>query len=530
MSNLSRSLMRASMLAGAVLLTVGGRVEGQLRDPVRVQGGQLTGASTPTAGVRAYLGIPYAAAPVGDRRWKDPVPAPRWQGVREATRFGASCVQTLAPPGGRLPWTTEFMTPGEISEDCLFLNVWTAARTGSARQPVLVYIHGGGFNEGSGAIDVYNGEELAKRGLVTVTVNYRVGPLGFLAHPALTRESPHGASGNYGLLDQIAALRWVKQNIAAFGGDPDRVAVAGQSAGAMSIQALLSSPLAKGLFHRAIIQSGAPPLGAFASTLVAAERAGLAFASSKGASSASELRAIPASELFTVAEGAARPLNRPAIDGRVLPMDPSAAVAAGRIEAVPVLVGMQADESSGLSPATYGKLPVDRFITQARQRFGSEADAYLRLYPSANQEQSSLSQKESVRDQGRVAIHLWAGDLARATDSPIFTYYFSRAIPWPEHPEYGAFHTGEVPYVFGTIGKLNRPWTEADRRLSETVMQYWANFAAAGDPNGPGLPRWPRFDVASRITMELGDQIAPRPVAEPEKFRVMESVLAPASR
>jgi para-nitrobenzyl esterase len=254
--------MRHVLLLGAALMysTFGVLVMQARRagDVVRVDGGQLSTSTGTPGGVRAFKGIPYAAPPVGDARWRAPQPVVPWDGVRQADRFGASCVQ--AQPGSRLPWTEEFMTQGPVSEDCLFLNVWTAAAV-TERLPVMAYIYGGGFNEGSSSVAVYDGASLAARGVVVVTINYRTGPLGFLVHPALSAESPHKVSGNYGLLDQIAALAWVQRNIAAFGGDPTAVTIFGQSAGAISVADLMRSPLAKGLFARAIAQSGPGLLG-----------------------------------------------------------------------------------------------------------------------------------------------------------------------------------------------------------------------------------------------------------------------------
>jgi para-nitrobenzyl esterase len=462
--------------------------------------------------VRAYLGVPFAAPPVGEQRWRAPRPAAAWTGVKTANQFSPSCVQ--APPVAFGPWTKEFLLLGPVSEDCLYLNVWTSARRDEHR-PVFVYIYGGGFGSGSGDVPVYDGARLAEKGLVVLTVNYRVGPLGFLAHPELTAEA-NGASGNYGLMDQVAALEWVRDNIAAFGGDPGRVTIAGQSAGAMSVFLLTASPSAKGLFHRAIIESGPGGLAALgvatasstARPRAAAESEGTAYATTKGARSLAELRALPASAF--VGGGPTR--FGPVVDGRFLVEDPAATFRAGRQNDVPTLTGLNADEGSA-SP-TYGKATVESFRKQVAQRYGDNASRFLALYPAESDEQARRSEIESGRALGVAGVQRMLDERARTSRTPSFAYYFDRAIPWPERPEFGAFHTAEVPYVFGTLNVLQRPWTQVDYSLSETMMSYWANFAARGDPNGSGLPTWPAYRAGQPAIMELGERIGVRaPVA-----------------
>jgi para-nitrobenzyl esterase len=516
-----RTLLLVGLLASTTTLPLPAQDAAGLRDPVRIETGLLSGVATASPGVRAYLGVPFAAPPVGALRWRAPQPARGWEGVRAADHFAPSCFQNVR--GSSLPWTQEFMTRGEVSEDCLYLNVWTGARSAGERRPVLVFVHGGGFNEGSGAIDVYDGEAMAGKGVVVVTINYRFGPFGFFAQPELTKESGHASSGNYGLHDVVAALAWVRKNIAAFGGDPRRVTLSGQSAGAQAVHALAASPLAKGLFQRGIAESGSSVALAPMTTRAQAERDGLAYAQSKGARTLAQLRAIPARELLADAWKSPRPTGRPIVDGWLLPADIATLQARGEGSDVPILTGLQADEGGGPS---YGKIPADTFLAQVRQRFGARADAFLTLYPSTTQEESGESQIASARDQGLVSMYLWARNRARTRRAKAFTYYFSRAIPWPEHPEYRAFHTSEVPYVFGNLAKLDRPWTDVDRRLSATVMSYWANFAATGDPNGPGLPIWPAFDARSPLTMELGERVGARPaVADAGRFGFFEEYL-----
>ncbi|MGE0104948.1 MAG: carboxylesterase/lipase family protein [Blastocatellales bacterium] len=474
---------------------------------VRTASGSLAGRVE--SGVATFKGIPYAAPPTGELRWRPPQPPAKWDGVRQADKFSDSCMQILTR--SRNPWTKEFMVQNDASEDCLCLNVWTGAKLSAAeKRPVLVWIHGGGFTEGSGEVVTYDGTELAKKGLVVVTINYRLGVFGFLSHPDLTAESPEKSSGNYGLLDSIAALKWVRDNIASFGGDPGNVTVAGQSAGAIAVHVLLASPLAKGLFHRAIAESG---LGWTRGRVLraAAEAEGLKWSQSKGAASINDLRARPASELM------GGPRFGPVVDGWLLPDDPGSSFTQGRLlNDVPVMAGLTADEGS--SSPTYGKMPPDAFINMSKQRFGDLADEFLKLYPSNDQTQSGLSQKQSARDQGLATVYLWATDRAKTAKSKTYTWFFTRGIPWPEHPEFGAFHSSDFPYFFNNLKHLDRPWEPADRKLADAMSGYWVNFARTGDPNGRGLPQWPVFEASQKVTMELGEKIGVRQVAEKEKL------------
>lgn len=503
-------IARLLLLPGALLLLltpVAAQGGGRLKEPLRIDGGLISGAATETPGVRVFKGIPYAAPPVGDLRWQPPQPPAKWDDVRKADKFSDSCMQTLSR--ARKPWTEEFMVQNDASEDCLCLNVWTGAKAVNEQRPVLVWIHGGGFVEGSGEIITYDGEALAKKGLVVVTINYRLGIFGFFTHPELTKESPHHAAGNYGLLDVVAALQWVQKNIAAFGGDPGRVTIAGQSAGAMAVHALTASPLAKGLFHRAIAESGSSVVRRTRS-LSESEKDGVKWAATKGATTLRELRAKPAADLM------GGPRFGPVVDGWFLPADTLEIFAQGRQNDVPTMTGLTADEGS--SAPTYGKINAAEFAQQARQRFSNQADEFLQLYPSRDQAQSGLSQKQSARDQGLVSMYLWASERAKTSRTKAYTYYFTRGIPWPEHPEFGAFHTSDVPYFFANLRHLNRPWEALDHHLSEIAAGYWVNFARTGNPNGKGLPNWPAFAATQRVTMELGEKTGTRPVAEKKKL------------
>ena len=504
-------------LGSALLLLVARAMSGE--SPVRIESGLITGITNPS-GVTAYLGIPFAAPPVGPLRWRPPqAPAP-WDGVRQADHFGASCMQDQ--PGSRLPWTEEFMTQGAVSEDCLFLNVWTAAKPLGEKRAVMVYIYGGGFNEGSSSVAVYNGAELAKKGVVVITFNYRVGPLGFLVHPELTKESEQHSSGNYGILDQIAALQWVQRNVPAFGGDPARVMIFGQSAGAISVAGLMRSPLAKGLFVRAIAQSGPglfpESLHGGGTTFEQREQQGVDYAELMGAHSLAGLRAMGAADFFKSPSGMPPRANFPVTDGWVLPAEHPA-------HEVPLMVGMVSGDAGfaeGFGPPIAPTLA--HYMSMAQKNYGDLAQTFLKLYPAANDDQVPAAKSASQIDRARVSLDLWCeGHIKRS--ARIYTYFFDHPIPWPAHPEFGAFHSSEVPYIFETIKLLDRPWGPSDFKLSELIASYWTNFAKVGEPNGPGLPTWPDYEPGRYTTMEIGRQTGPIPVASPEKVDFLRSFL-----
>jgi len=492
-----------------------------LKNPVKIQSGRVAGVPGKDASISVFKGIPYAAPPVGDLRWREPKPPSAWKGVRPAGEFGASCVQNVVQE--RKPWTYEFMTHNDVSEDCLSLNVWTGARKASERRPVFVYIYGGGFNEGSSAVPAYDGEGLAVKGLVVVSLNYRVGVLGFLVHPELTRESEHHASGNYGLLDQVAALRWIHANIRAFGGDPNRVTIAGQSAGAMSVHALIASPLAKGLFHRAIAQSGGSTIGgpAGSRTFADVEADGQKFAEAKGAHSLAELRAMTWQKVMEPVPNSSFRFSVIA-DGYLLPDSVQRIYLAGKQQDVPTLTGSNKHEGGGLpNPTT----TAEQFQKQTRQRYGDLADEFLNLYPATSDEQARTAQNESSFDRARVAMYLWARMRNKSSKTPVYTYFWDHTLPGPDAERFGAFHTSEVPYVLNTLGKSDRPFSEADHKIADMLSSYWANFATTGDPNGKGLPAWPAVGDKPE-TMEVGDVTAPIPLAgSAAKLQFLEKAL-----
>ena len=496
---------------------------------LEIEGGQITGIPGEDPIVTVYKGVPFAAPPLGELRWQPPQAPASWEGVMEANTFSDACVQNLQR--SRPPWTEEFMHQGDADEDCLYLNIWTTARSGD-ELPVLVYIHGGGFGEGSGSIDVYDGEALAKKNLVVVTINYRLGVLGFLSHPELTAASPDQTSGNYGMLDQVAALEWVQKNIEAFGGDPDNVTIAGQSAGAMSVYLLTASPLARGLIHRAIVQSGPGGLASFGLTssrgmaqpLEEAQAEGVRFAEAVGASSLSELRSLSVEALTDLGEDQPQIQFRPIIDGHFLPEDMSDIYAKGNQNDVPMMSGYNADEASAFPG--YRTMTLAQVQGMASQRYGDLANQFLEVYDVTSDELASQAHISSMRDLAAVAIQNLAAARAATARTPEYLYYFERGIPWPEYPDFGAFHTGEVPYVFNTLHKLDRPWESLDRELAETTSSYWANFAANGDPNGPGLPQWPAFTPEASIIMVLGANSGPVDMpAEDTRRELFEQIL-----
>ncbi len=521
--------MRKSVIRVILVLLTASSLPAAIRQPVRVEGGLVSGVPGNDPAILTFKGIPFAAPPVGDLRWREPKPVVAWRGVRVADKFSPGCIQSVVRE--RKPWTYEFMTHGEISEDCLYLNVWTAATSAAEKRPVFVYIYGGGFSEGSAQVPVYDGEGLAKKGLVVVTFNYRVGVLGFLVHPELAAESAHHVSGNYGMFDQVAALQWVRANIARFGGDPNCVTITGQSAGGMSVHNLTASPMGKGLFERAIVESGGSSVGASAMrlgprTVADAEAQGRAFAEAKGAKSLPELRALSWQILLEPLPGGATPrlFFAPIADGYFLPAPVAEVIAQGKQNDVVTLTGANKDELGGFGPPQ-GPVTAESFAQQARQRYGEAAGEFLNLYPAKTDDEAKAAQSQSTRDQALVSLYLWAKVRARTGKTSVYEYLWDHALPGPDSERFGAFHTSEVPYVLNTLYASDRPFTAADRNIAGVMSSYWANFAATGDPNGKGLPAWAAIGAEPKI-MELGDKMEAVPVAgSGEKFAFFEKYL-----
>jgi para-nitrobenzyl esterase len=482
----------------------------------RVESGLLHGIAGADGGVTVFKGIPYAVPPVGELRWRPPQPPLEWDGVRPAGAFGPICPQ-LGPPPGSFYQQEFYLHEEPQSEDCLYLNVWTAARDESERRPVMVWFHGGALVEGSGSLPSFHGEALARKGVVLVTVNYRLGVFGYFAHPALSAESEQHVSGNYGLLDQIAALRWVRDNITAFGGDPGNVTVFGQSAGSMSVFALLVSPLASGLLQRALGQSGSPFSFREVRTLEQAEQAGVERAEGWGAAALTDLRALSTAALLGTRDAASF-ANRPglAIDGWALPDNPARMMAEGRRHPATLLVGATADEGTSLGGGT--TLDAATFRQQAEQRYGERAAEFLSLYPLEANADASRAQIAAMSDNMFAGMRAWADAQNAHIPQPAYLYYFDRKLPGRNSAFFGAFHSSDLYYVFNTLHTTERPWEAADQRLADVMSSYWANFAATGDPNGAGLPAWPPYADSTSPVMQLGERIGTQPIPKPAQM------------
>ena len=384
-----------------------------------------------------------------------------------------------------------------------------------------MYIPGGAFTGGSGNVPVYNGEHLAKKGLVVVTINYRVGVFGFLVYPELTKESKHHSSGNYGLLDQVAALEWIKKNISMFGGDPSRITIMGQSAGAASVNYLTASPLAKGLFIQAIAQSGTNSRIGPAESLVQAEQTGIRFADSVGAKSLTELRALPATELLNASANKFR--FSPIVDGWYLPKSADEIFAAGEQSDVSTITGFVAEEGSYNND--YGKMSAENFKTRVKMQAGKFADEILKLYPSATKTECSESQKMLSRDLTMVSLYMWTMKRKKTAKTNIYTYIFTHQEPGATKEKYLAFHSSELPYVFDNLNQSPRPWKDVDKKIAEYMSAYWINFITSGDPNAEGLPKWPAVNENPEETMELGDKMEPRLITSREKFELLKKLM-----
>jgi para-nitrobenzyl esterase len=483
---------------------------------VKVESGRLAGVQGDDPSITVFRGVPFAAPPIGDLRWRAPEPPLAWDGVRMADTFGSICPQ-YGPPPGSFYHEEFYLQPEERSEDCLYLNIWTAARDTDERRPVMVWFHGGAFVEGSGSLPSFHGETLARKGVVLVTVNYRLGVFGFFAHPTLSAENERRVSGNYGLLDQIAALAWVKRNSAAFGGNPENITIFGQSAGSMSVCALSVSPLAKGLFKRAIGQSGSPFSFRHVRTLGDAEQAGVRHAETWGALTLAELRALSTDTLLGD-RGAFDFANRPGlnVDGWALPGLPAQLVASGQQHAESLLVGATADEFTSLGG--FGAQGKQAFVDEARQRYGERADQFLALYPADSDEAAQQSRIASQSDLLFAGMQAWANAHEMHRSNTVYMYYFDRRLPGRNSEYYGAFHSGDLYYAFGTLASTDRPWEDADYALANAITSYWTNFAATGNPNGAGLPEWPTYKPDDLQVMQLGAQIGSMPL--PKRSRM----------
>ena len=467
--------------------------------------------------VKSFLGIPYATPPVGELRWKAPQPIAKWNGVKKATEFGNHCLQ------GKVYGDMVFRDPGG-SEDCLTLNIWVPDKHVDPKLAVMVWIYGGGFVAGTTSEARQDGYYLAQKGVIVVSMNYRLGILGFMVHPELAKESGNNSAGNYGLLDQLAALRWVHDNIAAFGGDPGNVTIFGESAGSFSVSAQMASPLAKGLFQKAIGESG----GAFSHSGLSfepmsarAEKDAKLLKDKLGASTLAELRAIPAEKLIEVFGGRTEAFNfGPDIDGYFLPESVPAIFAAGKQNDVSMIAGWNHDEGSFEIAYAPQKPTAESFKADAQKDFGDKADEFLKLYPANTNEQALRSAQDYAGDKF-IALSTWSWiDAQRKTGKqPIYRYRFDMA-PFPKNPNaprMGAYHSAEIEYVFGQLdSKTDVIWRDSDRQVSDVMQKYWSNFAKGGNPNGAGLPNWPPYDAADGWPVMI---LAAEPAARKDDLR-----------
>lgn len=482
-----------------------------LQEPITIEGGQVTGTPTVqwTPGVRLFRGIPYAAPPVGALRWRAPQAVVPWQGVKRAEAFSAACTQAPTATDGNA-WR-EGHVP--VSEDCLYANVWTPARSATDNLPVLVWIHGGGNTRGAASENQYDGAYLAKKGVVFVSFNYRMNVFGFMAHPELTKESEHHSSGNYALLDQIAALRWVQRNIAAFGGNPNAVTIFGHSAGASNVVSLVASPLAKGLFHRAIAQSGTSL--ATRAALADAEKAGVTFGQTLNAPSIAALRQKPADEVLK----AQRPQMGPVVDGWVLPGDVYSIFAGGRQNKVPLIVGSVADDAAG--PGTTPTAASAQ--ASAKTTYGDRAAAYLKLYPATTDAEAAKSALAFRTNSALANARLLARLHSKSAQVPVYWYYFTHISPIPPNevwggrpaPSWGAYHGGELMYMFNAFPFQDWAWRPVDLKLGDTISSMWVNFVRTGSPSGSGFPEWPPYDPKLDVLMNFADA----PKAQPAPYK-----------
>lgn len=544
-------MKRVALLGVMAALAFAARPSAMIPEQVKIDTGVLAGVTGSTqSSVRVFKGIPFAAPPLGENRWRAPQPAAKWDGVRKADAFGAPC-SAGAPAAGRggrgaprapgdgrggargaAPAQTAPAAPAREparSEDCLYANVWTSANNANDRRPVMVWIYGGGFTGGSGGLAWYDGENLAAKGPVIVTFNYRLGSLGFLTHPELAKESGRNASGNYGMMDAIAMLQWVKRNIAAFGGDPNNVTIAGESAGAIMVGALVGSPQAKGLFNRAILQSG----GFMGLTMgrmrqgTQAQADGAKAVEALGVKTIAELRARPLNELTGL------PGNGLVVDGYLIPEDLSLTFMAGRQNAVDVLTGSNKDEANfGVCGAAGlvgrgggpGGLNLEAFRTNAQRRFADAAEQYITLYGATTDAQAAQAGHVACGDEINWNMRMIAAAQAKA-GKKAYTYFFTHVPTINNAPSpQAATHTAEISYAFNNPkGQANQTWNDVDTKLADVMSSYWVNFITRGDPNASGLPSWPELRNMSGRVQILGSTVTTEAAPPAEKLKFYDA-------
>jgi para-nitrobenzyl esterase len=510
--------MRRVLAVVAVLVAI--PLLADIQEPIKIEGGLITGTPGWGWGVREYLGIPFAAPPVENLRWRPPQPVIPWQGVRAADRFSPVCVQRRLDPNSG-SWNRGLIN---TSEDCLYLNVWTPAAAASEKLPVLVWIYGGGGISGSTAEPIYDGNATAKKGVVVVSMNYRLNVFGWFAHPELTKESEHHASGNYGSLDQLAGIQWVKNNIAQFGGDPNKITIWGESGGSRSVNFLGASPLLKGLVRGAIAESHTTFGRMF--TLPEAETNGVKFGEAAGKTSLAALRATTAEELLQASIKNPQGLNGAIVDGWFLPQDLYTIYSQGKQNDIALITGATNDEGGNITgigaavpPAAAtgarGGTPdsLATYVAWAKQTFGNKADTLLKLYPATNDTQARQAYHDVYRDINYAGHRTWAKLQSSTGKAPAYVYLFSHIPPHPEgngnNPRgaTGAVHFSEVIYVFNNLRMKDYPWTELDRKVADTLATYWTNFAKTGNPNCAGQQNWPVYNPKDEFWLNIGDTV-----------------------
>ncbi len=520
-----KSLNRIAVLALAVSLATA-----LAADRVKIANGTLESTTTSSSGVRSFKGIPFGQPPVGNLRWREPQPVKNWTGVRNADKFGPRCMQRTGP--GADYW---FRSDG-MSEDCLYLNVWTPAKTGKEKLPVLVYIFGGGFQNGDGSEPRYDGENMAGKGMVAVSVNYRTNIFGFFVHPELTKESPNHAAGNYGLLDQVAALRWVQRNIAAFGGDPKRVTIAGESAGSISVSALMASPLSRNLIAGAIGESGAMIATLPPRPLAEAEPDGVKFGAAVGATSLAALRAMSAEQIQESMAKAAGVRFSTTLDGYFLPKTLPAIFEAGEQAKVALLEGSNSEEQGARSVLAGAEPTPENLANAIRKFYGDRAEQVLKAYAASTPEEvlEAATHLASARFIG-YGTWKWAELQAKTGGKPVYRYFYTRIRPkflgtpgqpapgagaaagrgGPPAAPRGAAHSAEIQYAMGNLNLDKRyAWEPADYKVSEVMQAYFVNFIKTGNPNGAGLPNWPAYGSQTnyqRMRIDVDSRAEPEP-------------------
>lgn len=511
-----------------LILTAGLAMCAMAADIVKVDSGSLEGTTNADKSVRIFKGVPFAAPPVGDLRWKQPQPVQAWTDVRKADEFGAPCMQ------GKVFGDIVTRSKG-MNEDCLTLTVWAPAKAAAKKLPVYVWYYGGGFAAGGGDEPRYDGESFAKHGIIVVNVNYRLGVFGFLALPELTAESTHHASGNYGMLDQVAGLEWVKRNIAAFGGDPKKITIGGESAGSLSVSALMASPLSRDLFQQAIGESGAffGQVGGRGSLFLAdAEKTGAAFEKSAGASSLAELRAKPASDLLAAAMKTNGGFGFwPIVDGWFLPVEVQKIYAEGKQAHIPLLAGWNADEVRMMVSMQKVQPTAKSFSEQLHKDFKDRADDAAKVYAAATDEEAVRVAGDLASDNF-IVFGTWKWlDVQAKSGAPVYRFEFDKGVPVPNAMKamahgvksFGSAHASELEYVFNTLASKPADWTADDQKAADTMEAYWANFIRTGSPDGKGLAPWPSFTKTHEV-MHIDTESKALPEAHRDRYEFLDSI------